>query len=388
MLLLEVGACALALWQTSIGVRTDEAKYLLNIPYPHPPLLRGMLGMTDGLPLQDVAWRVLFASALVQAAWIVWDMSRDVPVSIRRAMVAAWLGSAALLINAGTVLLIVPAALSALVFLWLIDRPDRCRDAGFLGVAWLAALFSALQCVLLAPLCWEALRRRRVSPVLRTAIVAIPIVLLCLYAASNPLIPASILGVGNDAVHADWMTRIRSFGWVWFVGGGGLAAAIGTVGIFWSRHRPLILGFIAVCGYILVSHGHEYYALLLLPFFVAGIARVGMRLPEAWADALFPCILAVSIFAAVFVIHPQDSIVVPQVAAVLKDRNRTARVMIDGPFGHEWQYALGEGVRRFTSSGLPLSDAIVCTRPCPAMESWVGDWEKMRVEWVTVWVRR
>ena len=68
---LEVYALALAFLQAMSGVRTDEAKYLLNIPYPHPPAARFVLGLTDGWAYQEIFWRIVFATLLVQAVFLV-----------------------------------------------------------------------------------------------------------------------------------------------------------------------------------------------------------------------------------------------------------------------------------------------------------------------------
>src|SRR3989338_9501527 len=100
IILLEGYALFLALWQQLGGVHTDEAKYLLNIPYPHPPLARGIFHLLDGMPLQDMFWRIVLASLLIQAVWFVWDMACDLKNGERMALSGAWLLCAAIVFQA------------------------------------------------------------------------------------------------------------------------------------------------------------------------------------------------------------------------------------------------------------------------------------------------
>ena len=76
---LEGYALALAWIQSLGGVRTDEAKYLLDIPYPHPPLMRWVLNLTEGFTYQEMLWRMIFATLLVQAVWLVYHAAVEDP---------------------------------------------------------------------------------------------------------------------------------------------------------------------------------------------------------------------------------------------------------------------------------------------------------------------
>lgn len=382
---LEAMALLLAASQALIGVRTDEAKYLLNIPYPHPPLLRYVIGLTDGLPFQDLLWRIIFASVLVQAVWIVRDIASDVDAAIRHALMAAWVSSTAVLLQAGTVMLVVPTALFGLLFLWLLIRPDRCSRSGIVGLLWLAALFVALQNVLFAPLVWEVLRRRLGHPLERITIVVVPVFLLLLSIATNPLSIASIAGIGGDVAHADWYARWESFAWVWLIGGGAIGSVVGTVGLIRFPRWPILFSFALIAMYVLVSHGHAYYALLFLPFFIAGFHTLSIARPT-WVPHA-PVIVCASMIFASFVVRMQPVSAAPAVATMLARYAHIDRVMIDGPFGHEWQYALHADVRRFTTGLLPVTDAVVCTADCPAMHSWEGEWDMVNSA-PEVWVRR
>jgi hypothetical protein len=75
------------------GVHTDEAKYLLNIPYPHPPLARWILHWTELIPFQELLWRIVFATLLIQAVFFVWDMARMRTREERFTLCGLWLFS-------------------------------------------------------------------------------------------------------------------------------------------------------------------------------------------------------------------------------------------------------------------------------------------------------
>lgn len=376
-------ALLLAAAQSLVGVRTDEAKYLLNVPYPHPPLLRFVIGMTDALPLQDIVWRVIFATVLVQAVWLVYDLGRGLAADHRMALMAAWLCSSALLLQAGTVMLVVPTAIFTLVFLWLMICRERLNP-GLIGILWLAAVFTALQSLLSAPLVWEALRRRGVHPVKRMSIVVLPVMLLLLSVAINPLALASIAGLGRDAVHADWPARIVSLGIIWVMGGGAVASVVGTFGMFRRPQWPLLLSFTALCAYILMSHGHAYYALLLLPLFIAGMHSVYASNVRPMPTT--PVVAAMALLCTLFFARLQPVSPAAAVGELLTQQGNIRRVMISGPFGHEWQYALQADIRRFTPGLLPVTDAVICTADCPVMRSWDEEWETID-DAPEVWVR-
>ena len=73
---LQMYALLLAWMQSLGGIHTDEAKYLLDIPYPHPPLVRWMVSQTELYVHQEMLWRVVFATLMVQAVFLVWSLGR------------------------------------------------------------------------------------------------------------------------------------------------------------------------------------------------------------------------------------------------------------------------------------------------------------------------
>ena len=116
IVLLEIYALVLTTWQMGIGIRTDEAKYLLNIPYPHPPLARFILNLTEAVPFQELLWRIIFASLIVQATWFIRGMAKNFPGTVQIALSIAWLGCMAILQQGGTIMMAPLTALQALVF--------------------------------------------------------------------------------------------------------------------------------------------------------------------------------------------------------------------------------------------------------------------------------
>ena len=122
ILLLEIAAAGLAVLKWMGGVRTDEAKYFLNIPYPHPPLVRTMLHWTVLLPGAELVWRVVFATLLFQGVWLLWRSGRAFPRGLRILLAGAWLTSAATILQTGTVMMAPLTALFGLVLVCHLHR--------------------------------------------------------------------------------------------------------------------------------------------------------------------------------------------------------------------------------------------------------------------------
>lgn len=387
-LLLEVVAVTGAWLQMSIGVRTDEAKYLLSIPYPHPPLLRGVMSLTDGWPLQEMVWRIVFATVLLQAVWIVWDLGRELPYAQRIALGAAWLFSAATVQLTGTVYLAVPTGVLGLTFFWLTRRSSVLPAPGAVALLWLCSLFSAFQAVLFVPWAWRALRQRSSSSIAALLFLCIPLLLLSLYVLVNPLVPASIIGLQQEAAAHDWGNKLLATLHVLLLAGSGVVTVLGAWGIVRSRDRALLLTGGLVVVYVLVTQGHAYYAILLLPVLIAGMVFLLLALPLPGAGVL-PAVIGSGIVAIALWVHGTTGSRAHAVALLLqRDDIHPTRVMIDGPFGHEWQYELSTDVRRFHADLLPVTDVVLCTAACPALASWQDEWRLLPDSPVETWVRR
>ena len=199
---LEALAVLLALYQGLSGVQTDEAKYLLNIPYPHPPLVRSLFELLEVVPQQELIIRILMASLLVQAVWLVGALAHRLSVEKRVTLCGLWLFSASVLFQAGTVMMAPLTALQGLLFLWFFFHEDAARRyGGWVALLWLASLFTAYQAILYAPIVLYIFwRNPSLNIAHKTAAVCIPVLLVLLYILSNPLAIASFTNAGGQNV--------------------------------------------------------------------------------------------------------------------------------------------------------------------------------------------
>lgn len=377
-------ALALALFQMQIGVRTDEAKYLLNIPYPHPPAARWVFSLLDGWMWPDMFWRIVMATLLVQAVWLISGMLHDTTRTQRGAAMAAWLLSAAVVFQAGTVMMAPLTALQALVFLWLLLRGrDNSAIAGLIGLFWLLSLFTAYQAVLFAPLVLAVFYRTNISWWKKALLFLIPLILLDLYTLTNPLAAASMLNhAGKDATQT-LLQRGIDTGWIWLIGGSGALSIAGTLGLLIRPRWGLIFSFLLVAAYVFLSR-YNYYAILFTPLFIAGLIRLlrtmpHMALPVAalvpvgtlWLFALYP---------------PPAPSVVPQVMETVRKNGQDGEILIAGSFGHEWQHASTAPVRRYHSRFLVDAAAVVCLVPCEEMAT-QSRWIRAENTPVEVWLK-
>lgn len=366
VLWLEGYAVLLALLQTFNGVRTDEAKYLLDIPYPHPPLARWTLSLFDGFAWQELGARVLFATLLVQAAWFVWDMGRALSRGSRVALCALWLGSACLVLQAGTVMMAPLTAFQALVFLWILSLPrERAPSSATIGLLWLATLFTALQGALLLPLAVAALRLRGATWRQVAWYAGAPAALVALYAAGNPLVLASFgLQAGKDA--ADTMLG-RGVGLlrILTLAGSGVGTLAGVVGLVLKRHWFILASFALVSLYVFVGR-YDYYAIIFLPFLVTGWKHLFRRVPRIAVPVAIGTILCTFVvlwYVPLVQRHPAEDAM-----AFIAEKVPAGPVAIRGPFGHEWQYELtpDHPVGRYVESAAHENRAVVCVDECPA----------------------
>lgn len=374
----EVLAVALALQQFMMGVHTDEAKYLLNIPYPHPPLARWILGLTDGWIHQELFWRIVFATLMVQAVWLVWGLGHALSKKARIALCIAWLCSVPMWVQAGTVMMAPLTALQALLFLWLLDRNHRRPVAPLIiGLLWLASLFTAYQAVLFAPIVlvivWKLPLRRHE----KLFYWIVPLALLTLYTFSNPLALASMMiHAGKDA--SDTLdVRLLAAARVWLIGGSGLIAVLGTIGIIKSRSFALIGSFLLVLAFVFLAR-FDYYAVLFLPLFVAGLVPLLRSMKRLHLLVSLGSIACVAAFALPTYHAPQPSIARTVCASLTEREVDVSVISIEGAFGHEWQYECGT-----PSRNAPVR---ICTQECAKPKT--PGWKLIQIPGVYgVWIR-
>jgi|GEM_PF-470223 hypothetical protein len=394
---LEILAVLLGLVQSLGQVHTDEAKYLLNIPYPHPPLARWALHLIDAVPFQELFWRVVFASFMVQAVWFVWDMGRELPRAKRFTLAGSWLLSSGVLLQAGTVLLAPLTALHILIFLWLMLRPDLVqRFTLIVALLWFEAVFTTYQALLFLPLVLFLFFTTGISRWKALVYVCVPVALLGLYTLTNPLVLQSMVLHAGRGVDETLLDRTLGTLRVWGLGGSFIISALGTVGLLLSGSWGLIGSFVLLTAYVALSR-YDYYMILFTPLFVAGllhffstplipshsmIYRYIIKLRGGgWLLSLaLALVVAVSLF-------PPDLTPSParEVMQEIYRRGIEGTVLIAGAFGHEWQYESMLPLRRYRPHLLESAEAAVCLTSCAGIMQ-VG-WSKVEGLPIPVWLR-
>jgi hypothetical protein len=383
---LEAYAIILALLHGLGGVRTDEAKYLLNIPYPHPPFLRSAMSFTESIPFQDTLLRILLATLFIQSVWFVWDMSCLFCTRERLAASAAWLFSAGIILYTGSVLLAPVNAVEGLILLWFLSRPDIVRTYPLIpSLFWLASLFTGYQAVLYLPIAVAMFYRAefRIRDVLLFSIG--PFLLLILYTLSSPIIMASILHHGGEDLDSSLAYRAFHTVRLWMIGGSGIVSAIGTVGIIRSRRWELILSFLFVFCFIILNW-FEYYSPLFVPLLVAGVISLFAK------RSLSPHITYVLVPVSIVFVMAFSYSMPPSTARVVMHRvNQTIKpgdeILIQGSFGHEWQYESRNPILRFKPEFVAESAAVICLNDCLGMKSRQG-WELINGLPIEVYIKR
>ncbi|PIR53625.1 hypothetical protein COU76_00170 [Candidatus Peregrinibacteria bacterium CG10_big_fil_rev_8_21_14_0_10_49_10] len=375
---LELYAIALAMLQAGGGVQSDEAKYLLNIPYPHPPAVRWVLAQFDAWHYQETFVRVLFATLMVQAVWLVWDMVKELPVQRRYDLAVLWLFSGGVILQAGTVMMAPLTALQALVFLWMAQRRTTPQT---IGLFWLFSLFTAYQAVLFLPLAYVCLQRQGISRTQIGLYLGAPIILLALYTLVNPLIPASMVVHSSRDLHSSLPNRLMATGRLWLIGGSVFLSLFGTWGMFASRRWELITSFFLVCAYIALSR-YDYYAVLFLPLFVAGVTARPKVITFPRMTLFFTAIVGMHLSVSAF--EGPRPVIAREVIRSLSDTAMQGTLLVEGSFGHQWQYESPYPVRAFLPGLLEEAGAVVCLTECPEWNR--SGWKVLQFE-PEVWVR-
>lgn len=384
---LEAYALVLAWLQSLGGVRTDEAKYLLNIPYPHPPLGRFIFHLTEAWPFQELFWRVALATLVVQAVWLVWMMAKTLPLRDRIAVCGVWICSAAVLTQAGSIMLAVLTGLQGLVLVALFIRRDidATRYAGWLAVFWGCCLFTAFQAILYLPLVIALFARSRVPLWFRVFGIVGPIVLIALYVLGHPLAAASFILVRGDNAGLTVAARLAGIVAIWGIAGSVWGAVLGLAGMLMKRAWTLLLTAALLSAYIVLTY-HDYYAILFLPLIVAGVTLALRQWPIPATVIIVPVILATILLYPPLKhrLTPDESRII---APALTARHATGAVLLTGTFGHQWQYESDLTLRRFRPELLKNAQVVVCLQACPEMKKQKA-WVTMADMPLEVWVKR
>jgi len=381
-------AVLLALYRSLGAVHTDEAKYLLNIPYPHPPLARGIINLTEALPYQEMLMRVVFATLLVQAVWLIARMAKGMSPENRLTLCGLWIFCASVLFQSGTVMMAVLTALQGLVLVWLLLEVESGKwkvesYLGWISLFWLASLFTAYQAVLYLPIVVAIFWKSKTSIVRSALAIGIPLLLVTLYIASNPLAAASFVNAGEQNVGqplAD-LLQITLVSWLW--AGSAILSVIGVLGMLKGKQWALLLSFLLVCAFHVTSY-RMYYPVLFLPLLIGGVvASPGVLKKSA-------TLLAMQIVTAVFIFaHTQLEFYNSSARIVMHQVNQLqsdGAVLISGSFGHNWQYESTSPILRYRPSLLSKAKAVVCLEECPGVSGY-GFYQISNVG-QEVWVRK
>lgn len=375
ILLLEFWAVVLALRQSELGVRTDEAKYLLDIPYPHPPLVRWMLSLFDGFPWQEFAVRLLFATIVIQTVWLLWNIGRGLRANDRIILAGSWLLAWGAVSQAGAIMMAPLTAVQGLAFIWLLLRgKNNTAYAGLISLFWLASLFTAYQAALFLPLVAAIFWEMKLPLRQRVSLFLIPIAILGLYTFTNPLALASIVGQAGKDAGLPPLARFGSALTLWFAAGSGVLSLAGTYGLIRSKNIPLIASFLLVFAYVFAGY-HDYYVVLFVPFLAAGLFFFLQK--HASVFFWYMPLLLIGFIASVTTQYPYADIGRPhfytplapasparEVLHSIEARGTEGDILIQGSFGHEWQYESTFSVRRYAEALLPDAQAVVCLDRC------------------------
>ena len=363
-----LAAVAFAALQYAAGVRTDEAKYLLNIPYPHPPLVRTLLGFTDGFMGQETVWRLAFALLLTGAG--LWMSHRQ-----RHVRMLVWLSIPAIFLQAGSVMMAPLVAVQAVMFLALLKQKVRIISVAEVGLLWLMTLLTSYQGLLLFPLVAALLWRAEGSKVRRTAAFVLPVAVLMLYTVSHPLSAASfLLQVSKDA-DVDALHRIARLLKLWSLGMGVLGVPLVLWALAFRRSAAVLMTFLLFSAYVVLG-SFEYYAVFFAPFVLWAFDAIPHRRLNAWGSVLAFTGILTGIALSGF---PQPSATRSTMEAIRTGAPLEITALhIAGSFGHEWQYESGVPVSRYRATGAEdVGTVVLCRSECAYP---TGEWRRLEID--------
>lgn len=385
---LEVYAVFLAIHQLSIGVRTDEAKYLLNIPYPHPPFARFIISLFDGWQYHEIAWRIIFATLVIQSVWFFYDLVKHEKRSLQIAIMGSWLLSSAVILQSGTVMMAVLTALQAVVLIWVFLRRESA-EPHVVALFWLTSLFTAYQAVLFGPLVLAIFLRSRIGIARSLLLVGAPVFLLFLYTLINPFVPASMFNhVEKDATETLLQHTVGAMQ-LWLLGGSIVLSIVGTIGLCIRPKAGLLLSIILIFSYVFLSR-YDYYAILFTPFFVAGTLLFLRRFPLY--ASMFLLSMPFGLASVLWYMPPSPTSGVAQVFAAIEEHSKNPSVsqdviFISGSFGHDWQYRTKRTVLRYQPDAIDTAYAVICLHSCEEMNQQAA-WQRLDDVPVEVWMRQ
>lgn len=263
-------------------------------------------------------------------------------------------------------------------------RAGSTKSSLWIGLLWLASLFTAYQAVLFLPIVIAVFWRLDIPVWKKLVYLGGPLILLALYTLTNPLAIASMVNVSGQQVSLPFGERLGGVIDLWLIGGSITVGVLGILGMVHARNIPLMMSLVLVCVYIFVAH-RAYYSVLFLPLLVGGIScllkedHIPIYRFAGLMMILWLVFVAQYPFGRTQTIARQILSHVPQVLGA-------GDILIAGTFGHEWQYESRVPLRRYRPELLSMAQAVVCLSPCAEIE-WRG-WKKLMNDPVRVYVPR
>ena len=376
-------AVLLALYRGLGAVHTDEAKYLLNIPYPHPPLGRFLINLTESVPHNEMIWRIIFATLLTQAVWLVAHMAKRLKPENRLTLCGLWLFSASGMFQSGTIMMAVLTALQGLVLVWLLLSQGNKRRLGWIALFWFASLFTAYQAVLYLPIVVAIFWKEKVRPLHMGLAIGMPMLLIGFYVASNPLAAASFISAGEQNIGQSLIHLLQTTTISWLWAGSAVLSIVGLIGILKGKQWALLLSFVLVCAFHITSY-RMYYPVLFLPLLVGGVVASPQVLRKSASLLALQIVIAVYVFA-----HTQLAFYETGARTVMRQVNQLQSngvVLISGSFSHSWQYESTSPILHYKPALLSKAKAVVCLDQCPGIAGY-GFYQIENIP-QEVWVRR
>jgi len=384
---LQLYALGLAVAQTMPAVRTDEAKYLLDIPYPHPPLIRSLLASTTSWPWQEFFWRAVFATLVVQGVWMLLRLAKNLPREQTLILGVSWVAGGAVLLQAGTIMMAPLTALEALAFVAIALSHKRLspNQTFWVGALWLVSLLTAYQAVLFAPLVIAILWQSQ-TPRWQQALYFLgPLIVAGLFALYEPTVLASFVSAGkvNASLAAD--VRTTNIFRAWLVSGSLVLGIAGITGMVRARQWPLLASLGLVLLFLAVSY-REYYAILFAPLLVGGLYGLLKEKPLPALPYLLSLFAVSAALAGAYAL-PRPTLARQAMQLIASETKGEGDVLIAGDFGHEWQYESAAPVRRYRKGFLSAAKAVVCLKECPDMVGTPG-WKRVVYPDAEMWLRK
>jgi hypothetical protein len=364
MLLVFFGICVM--WRGGILVSTDEAKFLLNISYPHPPGVRWLMHLRwFTTPVHVLLWRCIYLGSWVGALW--WYARTCANESSRRTLLFLLpLSSAALWLFAGNLLLVSATAIQACLLLTCCEKTPRHPIT--IGILWLWMLFTSFQAIIFLPMTlwalWQMGRQEHRSQEYVIVYGLIPLGLLCLYTLGNPLAIATILHLDGPSSRA-WQDMLSSGIYQWWVGGSGILSIL-SMAHLWRHRRGDALLSLGLLFTLSCLEQSTYHAVLHVPILLVGLrlALTDVTTPTWKWWGVMGIASYVSIVSLIWIGPSRHSASYATMQVVTTSLTGTGSIAIAGSFGHDWQYWSTQPVVRLTAQSAQTAAAIICLEPC------------------------